>query len=78
MDRKEILAHIDELVAEEHRLRGEGHALGEDDRRRLREAEEHLDQLWDLLRRRDALRRAGQDPDAAAEQSVPQVESYLQ
>jgi hypothetical protein len=74
----EILARIDELVAEEHRLRSQGHALSEDDRRRLSDAEVHLDQLWDLLRRRDAVRRAGQDPDAAGELPAGEVESYLQ
>jgi Protein of unknown function (DUF2630) len=75
----EILARIDELVAEEHRLREQGSALGEEDRARLRDAEVHLDQLWDLLRRRDALRRAGKDPDqAAGERPAGEVESYLQ
>jgi Protein of unknown function (DUF2630) len=75
---EEILARIDELVAEEHRLRNQGHALSEEDRIKLRDAEAHLDQLWDMMRRRDALRRAGQDPDAAGERGAAQVESYLQ
>jgi hypothetical protein len=74
----EILARIDETVAEEHRLRAQGHGLSEAEREQLRHAEEHLDQLWDLMRRRDARRRAGQDPDAAGEQPAAQVESYLQ
>ena len=51
----EILARIDELVAQEHRLRSQGHSLSEEDRATLRDAEVHLDQLWDLMRRRDAL-----------------------
>jgi hypothetical protein len=75
----EILARIDELVAQEHRLRSQGHALSEEDRVRLRDAEVHLDQLWDLLRRRDAARRAGKDPDSTAgERPAGEVESYLQ
>ncbi|MGZ4603615.1 MAG: DUF2630 family protein [Kineosporiaceae bacterium] len=78
MTNEEILARIDELVAEEHRLRSQGRALDEADRRKLHDAEVHLDQLWDLLRRRDALRRAGQNPDAAGERAVADVESYLQ
>lgn len=78
MTNEEILARIDELVAEEHRLRSQGHALDETGRRTLRDAEVHLDQLWDLLRRRDAMRRAGQDPDAADERPAGEVESYLQ
>jgi hypothetical protein len=75
----EILARIDELVAQEHRLRSQGQTLSEEDRATLRDAEVHLDQLWDLLRRRDAARRAGQDPDAVAgERPAGEVESYLQ
>jgi Protein of unknown function (DUF2630) len=75
----EILTRIDELVEQERRLRSQGHALSEEDRAALHEAEVHLDQLWDLLRRRDAARRAGQDPDAAAgERPAGEVESYLQ
>jgi hypothetical protein len=75
---EEILARIDALVAEEHRLRNQPHVLSEEDRVKLRDAEVHLDQLWDLLRRRDALRRAGQNPDVAGERSANEVESYLQ
>lgn len=78
MTNEEILARIGALVAEEDRLRNQGHALDESERERLREDEAHLDQLWDLLRRRDALRRAGQDPDAAGDRGVDDVDSYLQ
>jgi hypothetical protein len=75
---EEILARIAELVAEEGQLRGKGPELTEADRDKLHDDEVHLDQLWDLLRRRDALRRAGQNPDAAGERSADDVESYLQ
>jgi hypothetical protein len=75
---EEILARIDELVAEEHRLRNQGQGLSDEERIKLRDAEVHLDQLWDLLRRRDALRRAGRDPDVAGERGAAEVESYLQ
>jgi Protein of unknown function (DUF2630) len=78
MTNEEILARIDALVADEHRLRSQGHGLSEEDRLKLRDAEAHLDQLWDLMRRRNALRRAGQDPDAAGERGAAEVESYLQ
>ena len=79
MQNSEILARIDELVEQEHRLRSQGQALSEEERATLRDAEVHLDQLWDLLRRRDAARRAGQDPDAVAGERPPgEVESYLQ
>jgi len=75
---EEILARIGELVAEEHRLRSQGQALSDTDRGVLHDTEVHLDQLWDLLRRRDALRRAGQDPDVVGERAAAEVESYLQ
>lgn len=78
MTNEEILARIDELVAEEHRLRSQGHGLSQEDRIKLRDAEAHLDQLWDVLRRREALRRAGLSPDAAGERPADEVESYLQ
>src|SRR3954453_3035014 len=75
----EILARIDELVAQEHRLRSQGQALTDEERAALRDAEVHLDQLWDLLRRRDAARRAGQDPDSVAgERPAGEGESSLQ
>ena len=78
MTNEEILARIDELVAEEHRLRSQGSGLSQEERIKLHDAEAHLDQLWDVLRRRDALRRAGQNPDAAGERPADEVESYVQ
>ena len=37
-----------------------------------------LDRYWDLLRQRDARRRAGLDPDGAQERSADVVEGYRQ
>lgn len=67
---------ISELVAEEHRLR-QG-APTDDSRARLSQLEEQLDQCWDLLRQRDALRDAGGDPSTAHERPAGEVEGYLQ
>lgn len=75
---RELHNEIDALIDEEHTLRSSGHGLNDEQRARLQHLEEHLDQLWDLLRRRDAARAAGQDPDSAKEQSTSQVEGYLQ
>jgi hypothetical protein len=36
-----------------------------------------LDQCWDLLRQRRALRETGQDPDQAGVRPPDQVEGYL-
>ena len=76
-----VLAHISELVDEEHGLQArsrEGEGLGEDDTRRLQRVEAQLDQCWDLLRQRRAKRQYGEDPDEAEPRPEPQVEGYLQ
>jgi Protein of unknown function (DUF2630) len=77
MDDKEIRGRIEELVEEEHRLRDGGEHTDEQ-RARLRQIEEDRDQLWDLLRQRDAKRQYGEDPDEAKPRPEPQVENYLQ
>jgi hypothetical protein len=76
-----IHEQISALVAEEKRLRDEREAgnIGEqEETSRLREVEVQLDQCWDLLRQRQALRDAGEDPDAAAVRPPAEVETYLQ
>lgn len=81
MDDRTILGRITELVDEEHRLRGHAQQVEgstDEDRTRLRELEESLDQCWDLLRRRRAARQAGDDPDTTGARSVNEVEKYLQ
>ncbi|GAA5124237.1 DUF2630 family protein [Pseudonocardia adelaidensis] len=80
MNDDELHRHIDELVAEEHRLERAhvGQALSEAEQQRLNELGVQLDRYWDLLRQRDARRRAGLDPDAAQERSANVVEGYRQ
>ena len=82
MDDGTILSRITELVDEERRLRAQaqssGAASSDDERTRLSQLEESLDQCWDLLRRRRAARAAGDDPEAAGARSRPEVERYLQ
>jgi len=81
MDDTEILAHINELIATEHKLR-EQFAAGEltsaQEHEQLRSAEEALDQCWDLLRQRRARREFGENPNDAAARPVSEVESYQQ
>jgi hypothetical protein len=77
MDDAEIHRTITQLVAEERDLRDQSDH-SDDQRARLRRLEESLDQCWDLLRQRDALRDAGADPDAAQPRPVAEVEEYLQ
>jgi hypothetical protein len=80
MDDRNVLSRIDELVAEERTLRerATGHRLTDDQRTRLRELEESLDQCWDLLRQRRAREEIGEDPDAARARPTGEVEGYLQ
>lgn len=78
MDDSEIRARISELVEEEHRLRENPDGLSPADRSRLEGLEVGLDQLWDQLRQREALRRAGTDPDRARPRPADEVEGYLQ
>jgi hypothetical protein len=79
---RDIIREIDELVEEEHALERksseDGMPLSEAERDRLRALEEHLDQLWDLLRQRRARRNAGLDPDDAEERDPSVVERYRQ
>jgi hypothetical protein len=67
MDDDQIHARIEQLVAEEHDLwdRESQGGGSEQDRTRLDSIGVTLDQCWDLLRQRRALREAGRDPDAA-------------
>lgn len=78
MDDSEIRTRISALVEEEHRLRENPDGLSPEDRTRLAGLEVSLDQLWDQLRQRDALRRAGTDPDRARQRPADEVEGYLQ
>ena len=81
MDDRQILRQIDELIQTEHSLRSRlatGQLTTEDEHARLRAAEEELDQCWDLLRQRRALRDAGADPGSATPRAASDVEGYLQ
>lgn len=76
-----IHQHINALVAEEKTLReqlGNGAISRDEERARLRTVEIELDQAWDLLRQRKALRETGGSEDDAAERSPDVVENYLE
>ncbi|HEV2305258.1 MAG TPA: DUF2630 family protein [Candidatus Acidoferrales bacterium] len=72
-----VLNHIDRLVKEEERLHRQSE-LNEEDRGRLAKLKMELDQCWDLLRQRRALREFGEDPDKAKVRSAKIVENYEQ
>ena len=72
-----VLSHIDELVKEEERLYAKN-GLTDEDQARLAEVKVALDQCWDLLRQRRALREFGEDPDKAKVRPAKIVENYEQ
>jgi len=75
------MARIGELITTEHDLREQlarGELSSEQERERLRSAEEALDQCWDLLRQRRAKREFGESPEGAAVRPVSEVEGYQQ
>jgi hypothetical protein len=80
MDDPQIHGNIEQLVAEEHELwdRESAGEASDADRRRLEELKVSLDQCWDLLRQRRALREFGRDPEAADVRRPEVVERYEQ
>ena len=70
------LAHIQKLVAEEHQL-FEKNALDANQSERLSRIQVELDQCWDLLRQRRALRETGRDPSEAHLRPPGVVEKYV-
>ena len=80
MDDEQIHGRIEQLVSEEHQLwnRESSGEATEDDRARLNALKVSLDQCWDLLRQRRALREEGGNPDDAHVRSESVVENYRQ
>ena len=83
MSDESIAARIERLVNEEKQLRdleqtdrSDPDALDQDTER-LRSVEVELDQCWDLLRQRRALRDAGADPNQAQARDASSVRCHL-
>lgn len=72
-DDNALIAHINELVDEEHAIR----SSKQPDRDRLDHLEVMLDQCWDLLRQRRARHDADQ-PDTSDVRPERVVEGYQQ
>lgn len=79
MDDQQVLSRIDDLVKEEeqllHRHEGES-SLGPEEHTRLEELKVQLDQAWDYLRQRRALRQYGESPEEASPRDSGTVEGY--
>ena len=76
----EILSRIGQLVDRERALRDrhQDSPLDDTDRLQLDEIEAELDQCWDLLNQRRALREFGIDPSQARVRDEDTVEGYQQ
>jgi hypothetical protein len=77
---EDVHAHIEELVAEEHKLwelEASGNS-GDAERERLAHIKVELDRYWDLLRRRRAAGALGADEKNVGLRSEETVENYLQ
>jgi hypothetical protein len=72
-----VLHRIEALVSEEKALYQSGN-LNDHATARLRRVEVELDQCWDLLRQRRALREFDKDPAQAAVRPASVVENYEQ
>ena len=72
-----VLRVIQQLAEEEHSLY-KHEDLTDADRARLANINIELDQCWDLLRQRQALRAAGRDPNEAHVRPPEIVENYEQ
>jgi len=80
MDDSQIHGSIERLVAEEHELwqRESDCTATDGDRERLAQIKVSLDQAWDFLRQRRALRESGRNADAADVRPADVVEGYQQ
>lgn len=72
-----VLDKIQNLVSEEHQIFSKGTLTGSD-RERLEKLNIELDQCWDLLRQRRALRETGGNPADAHVRPPEIVEKYEQ
>jgi hypothetical protein len=78
VDDTQVQDHIEQLVAEEHRLLGHSseQGLSAADHERLERVRVELDRYWDLLRQRRAREEFGDDPDEASLRDERTVENY--
>ena len=77
---QDILDQVNQLIADEQELRArlQHRDIDEsEEHQRLRALEVQLDQCWDLLRQRRALRETGGDPREASVRPPDEVEGYL-
>jgi hypothetical protein len=77
MEDRQVLNQIEKLFAEEDRLYADPD-LKKSEVDRIHKIKVELDQWWDYLRQRRALRNAGMDPNEAGIRPPEIVENYKQ
>ena len=77
MEDNKVLDRIKQLVHEEEHLYSKSD-LADDEVKRLHQMKFELDQCWDFLRQRQALRNAGENPYDAKVRPPNVVENYEQ
>jgi hypothetical protein len=75
MEDNQVLTHIKNLSEKEEDLYGKEN-LTDEDVKQLHKIKVELDQCWDFLRQRRALRDAGKNPEKAAIRPPDIVENY--
>jgi hypothetical protein len=70
-----VLSHITKLTEREEHFYGKEN-LTDADVKELHKIKLELDQYWDLLRQRRALRDAGENPNQAEKRSIDTIENY--
>jgi hypothetical protein len=75
---EDVSATIRRLMGQEHALRDREAQSHQGEPEQLASIEVQLDQCWDLLRQRRALREFGQDTSTAHARPEAVVEHYLQ
>lgn len=73
---KSVTEHIKELTEREEHLYGKEN-LSDEEVKEMHKVKAELDQYWDLLRQRRALRDAGGNPDNAKMRSSDTIDKYV-
>jgi len=75
MEDNQILNHIKNLTENEEKLWSKEN-LSDEEVKKLHQMKLELDQYWDLLRQRRALRNAGENPNQAEARDSDTIENY--
>ena len=77
MEDSQVLNHIKNLTEKEEKLWGKEN-ITDEEVNKLHNIKLELDQCWDLLRQRRALRDAGENPNKAGARDIDIIENYKQ